>query len=183
MEVPVRLHRVLTIAALAVTALASGSSRPAAAAGSTWIFGTNFGLTANEGDLVVGIPHGAFEFVRPGLRIGAMLPGRRHELFADYNLLFASGSGSSDHIASGTFNYQFNFTDVESGSAYLTAGLGVVSFSSDTYTLFGAGLGMRHWLANRHAAIRYEARVDRLSNDGFGTNFFGVKLGLDVKLN
>jgi hypothetical protein len=162
---------------------AIGASEPALAEPGTWIFGTNLGLTASSGDVTIGIPHGALELGRPGLRTGFELAGGRNEIYADYSLFFIAVSGAHQHALAATVNYQHNLSRTESHSAYLTGGIGVLSTSGASGTLFGIGIGKRTWLKNRYAAIRVEGRIDRVVIDSIGANLYGLKLGVDVKLN
>jgi hypothetical protein len=166
-----------------VTACALGASSRAFAGSNTWIFGTNLGVTASSGTVMVGIPHGALDFGRPGLRTGVALAGGRNEFYADYGLFLVAVSGSHQHALAATLNYQQNLSRSDSHGGYLTAGAGILSYSSGTGTLFGVGAGKRTWLRNGYAAIRVEGRIDRAVLHSQGTNLYGLKFGVDVKLN
>lgn len=187
--------RLLNLARL-LAAIGAGMASPAFA--STWQIGPAIGFdvftSSNSSSTltVVAAPMGPDLFtsgVRPGLRVGAWDASMRHELFSDIGYYVISGSGSSVHTASWTLNYAHAFGQ---GSApYVTVGGGFAtvggdSFSSESFTLFGLGVGHRQRLAHGHGSIRVEGRYDRINpSESFADDLgvIGFRVGFDLDLN
>jgi len=181
---------VVTVVACCVLAIA-----PAAGA-STWQIGPSIGLDAYSssggGSLAtVSAPVGSDIFtggLRPGLRVGAWDPSFHHEWFVDSSFLLLSNSGSTAYTASNTLNYAYAF---RRGSApYVTGGAGFAHFSSEgssqTFWLYGVGLGHRQRLRHGHGSVRTEFRFDRISDSDATSNdinVLAVRIGFDLDLN
>ena len=140
--------------------------------------------------VIVSAPTGSdflFGSLKPGLRIGVRDATGRNTVFTDVSLMAFSNSGSTLHMFSGTLNYARAFR--EGTSPYVTAGIGFSNLggegSSETITLVGGGVGVRHPLEHGHGAIRLEGRYDRADSGDFSEplNIIGVRLGFDLDLN
>lgn len=124
---------------------------------------------------------------RPGMRLGVWDATRRNEVFLDTGLNVLSSGGDAFSTFVGTLNYAYAFN--AGTSPYLTLGGGVASISyggiSESYSIFGGGVGGRHRLAHGHGGVRLEVRYDRVSSgkSNYSVNIVGMKLGFDLDLN
>jgi len=182
-----RFACVLLVASLAYAAPAF--------AGTTFV-GTNLGLQVvspaqGNGDSVTlfdapsstNLFFGGFV---PGIRIGQITSGGHDEVALDTGFSILSGSGSTFSSIAGTINFQHDFGST-GAMPYLTGGLGLNALSGDgttqTSTIFGAGIGVRTKMANGHGGTRIEARFDRVvtgETGGVDLNVIGLKFGFDL---
>jgi hypothetical protein len=169
-----RSSRILMSAVLAAAAIAAtwSGARAAEDAQTRFLLGTDLGVSiyhpTNGGDnlTVVSWPQNIVEEV-PSLRIGALLgPSMAHEVYAKTGFVDESRGGGSVHILALTGNYQYTFPAEGGASPYLTAGGGLLdagsSGGSSTSGVFGGGVGVRYPVAERHGALHFEARFDRI---------------------
>lgn len=158
--------------------------------------GTDFDVTihhvigASENLTILGLP-GSPAFFQPAFRLGYLPGGETHEVYLDAGMLSLSGGGDTQRLTTAMLNYQFNFKSASKTHPYVTAGIGLyndhVSGGGMTSGLGGAGLGVRHWVAEDHGSIRLEARFDRLGESKIfdftripKSNLVTFKLGFDL---
>ena len=125
---------------------------------------------------------------QPGLRLAVGDARHAHELFVDSGLLVIDQAGSTLSTIPVLVGYQHTAWADRPNAPFVNVGVGFYreggSSRSATSTFFGAGLGLRHVVGDRHGDVRIEARFDRLlGTTTFGRpilNTFGLRVGFDL---
>ena len=184
------MNRSGIVCALALLTLGSSPARA-----QNWSLGANVGLSVlspkGGGDALTNFswPGGGNEIFGeflPGLRVGLVGAGERHEFYVDTGVNATSFSGESIHNILLTLNYQYN-ASTDRSAPFVTVGAGVTSFDGggDSFTngILGGGAGILHRLGNGHGAVRGEVHVDYITEDKNGLEggtLVGLKLGFDL---
>ena len=125
---------------------------------------------------------------QPGLRLAIGDARHARELFVDSGLLLIDEAGSTVSMLPVLAGYQHTVWAAHRNAPFADIGIGFYreggSLRSATSTSFGAGLGLRHVVGERHGDVRIEARYDRLLGaTKLGRpllNTFGVRIGFDL---
>jgi hypothetical protein len=171
------------------------------------VIGASFGYThvslpdyPRVKDDVVGLPSGQ-EWGQPGLRVGYLTPGGRWDLNADVGLLRRSDFFGRPVT---TFELmpqaQVNLPARGAFVVFVNGGVGIEHQSSSTFgpisetrPVYGAGIGARRFVSERHGIVRAEMRYDHMpevvKEQGpastvtfLATDQFSLKLGFDLLL-
>src|SRR5689334_4803738 len=140
-------------------------------------------------ETVISAP-GLASSIGPGLRLGFVTPGNVLAVNVDFRAAYVTGGGFADErVSDSLISLELDRNPSNSAIPFVTAGVGLhgteVSVVKLTRAVFGAGLGVRHWLEDRRGAVRGELRFDRLPRGSLeGThcppaNIFSMKLGFD----
>jgi hypothetical protein len=181
-----RFARFVTLAVLLLAAPAHSA---------TTTLGTNFGVQfisssgASNTLTVFGAPSAPSALlggVAPGLRVGGLTDGETEEFYLDMGWSLASANGESIYAILNTLNYQHNF-GAPGAQPFVTLGAGVLvegyASVSESYPIFGGGVGLRHDIASGHGDVRFEFRFDRVfasRSQGEDLNVVGIKVGFDL---
>ena len=163
--------------------------------GATWSIGSHLGLGRLKGlkgggaSTVLAWPSNALGY-QPALRIGFGDSRRAHELQLDSGVFLVDEGGSTFSAFSGSAGYQFTVFSSWTNAPFANLGLGFFreggAAHSTLSTSWGAGIGMRHLVHDRHGALRFEGRVDHLQSAEKigrpGITTVGVRLGFDLWL-
>ena len=176
---------IVVFALLAVGLMAAAGHARAGGA----IVGTNLGFThvsfeRGEGVFMFSLPNQSPLLLgfQPGLRIGGFVSeGKRHEIYVDTGLWFASSDNLLIISAQAMLAYQHSFIE-GAVSPIVNVGIGILHVGGDLQTanapVIGGGIGVRRILAPDR---QFEAK-----ECGFvvlpSTDAIGVKLGFDLYL-
>lgn len=162
----------------------------------SWILGSHIGLVgihSGEGNsgstTVVSWPSNTLAY-QPSLRLGIATESHAHELAVDSGLLLIDEAGSTLSELATNVTYQYAFRASAPLNPYANVALGFYreggAAAVSTSLAYGAGLGIRHVVSERHGCLRAEVRLDRLEADTkIGRPYltlYGLRLGFDLWL-
>jgi len=171
-------------------------SSPARVQAMSWSLGSNLGFgvihgaaSGNGTTTVTAWPANVISY-QPALRVGIANSKHSREVVVDSGLLLLDEAGSTLSLFAGTLSYQATFRSSSTTAPFVNATVGFYSESAATHTStspsYGAGVGYRHIVGDRHGSVRAEIRVDHLTGDPSSgrpdLTTFGVRFGFDLWL-
>lgn len=162
----------------------------------SWSVGTHLGIglihsnhRGTGSSTILAWPANVFGY-QPGLRISVSDARRAHTWSLDSGLFLLDEAGSTLSLFSSSASYEFAFHPGGQNVPFLNGGIGLYreggAVEASTATSYGAGLGIRHVVSERHGALRAELRADHLMHDDIlgrpPLTTLGLRLGFDLWL-